>query len=557
MTRAVTVGPVDALNWVDVFVCSTDRFADGVYARHGARELTYGQLRDVVDSGATALLRAGVRPGQVVAVFMTNSLDFLIAQWMAYRAGCALLPLYSYYRDIEIRHALTESRAAVLVTSADFAGKVDSRSILTGLLPELEQAVPGPFAAAPDLKMVVGDEALNLPGVIHLSALTSGEPDPEALAWVAGRVAPFDLMNIMYTSGTTGVPKAGLSLHSNNLASIRSWLRVHPLGPQDVILCHVPMFTNFGCLYANALAMHTGAVLEITATFDASESLRLIRDAGVTYIPGSPEIFRLLLDHPDAASTSFARVRGAHVAGSSADPATLARIVELIPGASQAYGMSECGGVSTMTTAADPLPARLATVGRALPNVRIKIVDPQTLAELPADATGEIWFGDVEPGSCVGKGYLASPEATSAAITASGWFRSGDLGRLGDDGYLYFVGRLKNMITVGGFNVYPAEVERHLLAHEAVATAAVVGVPDPRLGTVPAAFVVLRAGATADSQSLIAFLRARVSSQKQPRLIEVISQDELPMTPSGKIHLPTLERRAADVVLARRAASAG
>jgi fatty-acyl-CoA synthase len=175
----------------------------------------------------------------------------------------------------------------------------------------------------------------------------------------------------------------------------------------------------------------------------------------------------------------------------------------------------------------------------------VTIVDPLTLESVPVGTVGEIWFSDVTPGSCVGKGYLASPAATSAAITASGFFRSGDLGRIDEQGYLFFAGRLKNMITVGGFNVYPAEVEQHLTAHEAVVSATVVGMPDGRLGTVPAAFVVLVQGSTVTSNELSAFMRERVSSQKRPRLISILRQADVPMTPSGKVAIGELESIAA------------
>ena len=539
-------------HWTDVFVRMTNQQPDRVYARHGARQITYGELRRHVDSMASGLLDRGVRPTDVVALWMTNSIDFVVAQWAAYRLGCVLLPLYSYYREYELVHALGESRATVLLTSADFAGKVNARAILHEFLPELDAPVPAVFARLPHLRLVCAAADLGLPGVVAFDGLGGGSPvHGGALDAIADRLSPLDPMNVMYTSGTTGTPKAGISMHCNNLSSVRSWLGIQQLGPADVILCHVPMFTNFGCLYANCLAMYAGSSMEITATFDAAESLRLIRESGVTYVPGSPEIFRMLLEHPDAAITSFAAVRGAHIAGSAADPAVLARVIELIPNASQAYGMSECGGVSTATHGGDPEDLRRLSVGLPLPSVRVVIMDPITEGPVTPGEIGEIWFGDVSPGSCVGKGYLASPSASAAAITPDGWFRSGDLGRVDEAGYVYFSGRLKNMITVGGFNVYPAEVERHLMAHDDVATASVVGAPDERLGTVPVAFVVLRDGAVTTPADLIGYMKARVSSQKQPRLIEILDAAEVPMTPSGKIATAKLELRAESSLAAR------
>ncbi|WP_165777577.1 class I adenylate-forming enzyme family protein [Amycolatopsis antarctica] len=545
MTRADgTANTVAPETWVDLFLDRTGTRPEAVYSADGERVLTYGALREQVDLLATALLGRGVRPGQVVAVWMTNSLDFLVAQWAVYRAGCALLPLYSYYREVELAHALAESRAPVLLTSRDFAGKTDPLRILRALLPELD-AGGAPFAACPDLRAVVTVEDTGLPGATPMTELVAGvEPELTGLERIRGRLASTDLMNVMYTSGTTGVPKAGLSMHSNNLATVRHWSELARLGPGDVILAHVPMFTNFGCLYTNALALFNGCRLEVTRTFDAGRGLAAIGDRRVTYVPGSPEMFRMLLSHKDFPRTDTSSVRTAHVAGSAVDPALMRRIVdELAPNAMQAYGMSECGGLSTVTSDRDPLERRIDSVGRALPSALVRVVDPETGRDQPTGTVGEIWFGDAEPGSCVGKGYLAAPEATAAAITPAGWFRSGDLGRLDEDGYLYFTGRRKNMITVGGFNVYPAEVERHVLACPGVRACFVVGVPDQRLGSVPVAFVVGAPDLTEDT--VIAFMRERVSSQKQPRRVWPVTEDELPTTPSGKVRLTELTETAA------------
>ncbi len=535
----------DAQTWISVFVRATDTHPESIYARHASQILTYGSLRERTDRLASSLLELGVRPGQTLAIWSTNSLDFLVAQWATYRLGCALLPLYSYYRVEELKYALNESRAEVLFTTADFAGKVDPLQELDRLLPELATG-DGQFTNCPHLKQVVSMGPMPLRGVAEMEELISEtRVEERGLAWIASRVAPQDVMNVMYTSGTTGVPKAGLSMHGNNLASISEWSALAGLGATDVILNHVPMFTNFGALYANALTLFNGASMTVTKVFDAAESLRLIRESDITYVPGSPEIFRMLLDHPDFVHTDTSRVRSAHVAGSAISSELMTRIIsEVAANAMQAYGMSECGGVATVTSAADPLAKRLESVGKPLPSVRVTVVDPESGSPLPVGKSGEIWFGDVKPGSCIGKGYLNSPRATAAALTPSGWFRSGDLGYLDNEGYLHFVGRLKNMMTVGGFNVYPAEVAQHLMTHPAVEDAHVVELPDHRLGTVPVAFIVITEGANVQPDDIIAYMRERVSSQKRPRRVWIIERSEIPMTPSSKISITELEQRA-------------
>lgn len=531
--------------WIDVFVQSTERFADRVFASCDGESLTYGELRRDVDRIASGLLAVGVRPGQTLAVWMTNSLAFLLCQWAAYRVGGTLLPLYSYYRVPEIRHALDDARPVVLFTKQDLAGKVDTQEVLLDLLDELGDERPD-FQAAPGLQHVVTAEAWDLPGAVSLDDLRDrGTPAEErGLAFARERTSPFDVMNVMYTSGTTGVPKGGLSMHRNNMATVHLWSTEAGLGSDDVVLCHVPLFTNFGGLYASGLAMYNGARIVVTETFDAAVSLATMAAEGVTYVPGTPEMFRMLLDHEGFAATDTSTVRGAHVAGSYLEPALMERIIaDLAPDAMQAYGMSECGGLSTVTSSADPDGARRHSIGRPLANSLVEIHDPDDGQPLDDGDVGEVWFADARPGSCVGKGYLGDAQATAAAITPSGWFRSGDLGRF-QDGYLYFEGRLKNMITVGGFNVYPKEVERFLEDLPGVKAAHVVGVPDRRLGTVPVAFVVPPGDEPAPVDDLLAAVDQRLSSQKRPRQIWSLPEREVPLNATGKLHTARLREWA-------------
>jgi fatty-acyl-CoA synthase len=533
--------------WIDIFTEQTERFRDRVYAVSGEEELTYGDLRDRVDRLATGLLRTGVRPGQTVAIWMTSCLEFLVCQWAIYRAGCTLLPLYSYYKESELEHGLADARPTLLFTKADFAGKVDARGVLLNLLPELAANDCEGFSRAPSLRHVVTLENWNVPAAEPLeTVMQRGTPSSDAgLNFAAGRTTTFDVMNVMYTSGTTGVPKGGLSMHRNNLATIHLWSERAHLGSDDVILCHVPLFTNFGGLYGSGLAMYNGCKLILTETFDAAHSLELIEAWRVSYIPGTPEMFRMLLDDNRFAQTDVTSVRGAHVAGSYCSPELMGRIIEdLAPQAMQAYGMSENGGLSTVTAAGDPWDVRLHSVGRPLANSLVQIRDPSTGDSVENGELGEIWFGDARPGSCVGKGYLGAPEETAAAITPEGWFRSGDIGRFDERGYLYFTGRLKNMITVGGFNVYPREIEEFLQSLPGVRSAHVVGAPDDRLGSVPVAFVVPEA-ADVEAEQLLARARERLSSQKQPRDVWLVAADDLPLNPTGKVNLARLEEWAA------------
>lgn len=529
--------------WIDVFCSATEleQEQERTFASCGRASLSYGQFRRRVDGAASILLRQGVRPGATVAIYMSNSLDFIVWQWAVYRVGCTLLPLYSYYRARELEYCLRDARAMILITKADLAAKVVTKSVLLEFLPELTSTGAPSFSALPYLQHVISVDDLELPGAQIVGDLESVDVATEGLAFARRRTSPFDVMNVMYTSGTTGLPKGGLSMHSNNLASVGCWSVLARLGPDDVILCHVPLFTNFGALYGSCLTVFNRARLVITERFEAAESLRLVEQEHVTYIPGTPEIFRMLLEHPDFKGTNTSSVRGAHVAGSQLPPQLMLRIInELAPDAMQAYGMSECGGLSTVSSAADPIDVRLHTLGRPIASSLVVIRDPDSGRELPNGESGEIWLGDQTPGSCVGKGYVASPQATAEALTEDGWFRTGDLGWFDDVGYLHFAGRRKEMFTVGGFNVYPAEVERYLRELHGISEAYVVGVDDLRLGTVPAAFVIAHSD-DFSPEAALKELSGILSSQKCPRYIWVIDHNTLPLNPSGKVLKRELE----------------
>ncbi len=546
---------VDACRtWSSVVEEHAERYPDKVLFVCEDKSITFREFRDLVNDFAKGLVSIGVKKGDVVGIWMPNCLEWIVCQFAAYRAGALLLSLYSYYRRSEMEYALKQSGVNVLITTDTFLGKIDALSILSGLLPELavHEADALKCAGFPDLRsVIVLEPRVQLPGrLTYGELLERGKQSSfDAELWERQAAAsPFDVMNIMYTSGTTGFPKAGMSMHITNLTTINLWSKHAGLTPDDVILCHVPLFTNFGGLYGACLGIWNACKVVITRQFAAAESLRLIGSNRVTYVPGTPSMFRIMLDDDSFASADLSSVRGGHVAGAPLSGSLMREIIEVFGAREimQAWGLSECGGLSTVTTALDPMNKRLNTVGRPLRSALVKIVDTESLEELPPATPGEIWLGDVHPGSCVGKGYFRDAQKTAATITADGWFRTGDMGFFDEDGYLHLVGRVDDMFTVGGFNVYPAEIENDLMAIPGVKEAFVVPMDDRRLGSVPVAWIAGDSGIT--EQQVIDVCKGRMTPQKTPRKVFFYTPGELPMTPSGKVRKKELTAKTAELI---------
>lgn len=545
---------VDALTtWSAVLDEQVAHRPDDVLFISDGRTMSYGAFGKAVNRFAKGLISLGVKKGDVVGIWMTNSIDWVVCQFAIYKTGAMLLPLYSYYRQSELDYALKQAGVSVLIMADRFLGKIDALAIVLETVPELTAGSRDSFesAAFPALRHVilVGAGA-NLPSRHAFDEIAErGERDVSDFDLLRAQTAvtPFDVMNIMYTSGTTGFPKGGMSMHVTNLTTIGQWSAMAGLTEDDVILCHVPLFTNFGGLYGAALGIRNGCKVIITEQFDAAQSLRLIEEHGVTYIPGTPSMFRMLLDHEDITRRDVSSVRGGHVAGAPLTDTTMRDILDVLGAKDimQAWGLSECGGLSTVSTKDHPRDKRLKSVGKPLASAVVHIVDSESLQELPAGTQGEIILGDRHPGSCVGKGYFNMPDKTATAITPDGWFRTGDVGYLDDEGYLYITGRVDDMFTVGGFNIYPAEIENKLEKLKGIREAFIVPVADHRLGNVPAAWVSLADGASVTPSEIADYCRRTMTSQKTPRRVFYYKAGDLPLTPAGKLKKKELTAQTA------------
>jgi acyl-CoA synthetase (AMP-forming)/AMP-acid ligase II len=476
------------------------------------------------------LVEAGIEPGDRVAIWAYNSAEWIVACLGLFQAGAVLVPINTRFKGREAADVLARSGARVLVTVTDFLG-LDYVAMLRRAGREL-----------PDLASVVIARGGVPDGAESWRAFLD-RADGASVREVDRRreaVTTDDVSDILFTSGTSGVPKGVVMTHGRSLYCSTDWVVMTGLGHEDRYLQINPYFSQFGYKSGILASVTAGAAMLPEKVFDVDRVLARVQNERVTVLPGPPTIYQSILEHPDLGGFDLASLRVA-VTGSADTPVELIRrMYQELPFSViiSGYGMTE-GGTAAGTEPGDEPAAVATTVGRARPRYEIRIVNPEG-RDVPPGVTGEILFR----GPGVMLHYLDNPEGTAANLSPEGWLRSGDLGMFDPDERLHIVGRIKDMFIVGGFNVYPAEVENSLLRHPDITRAAVVGAPDHRLGEVGAAFVVLRPAATvAKPDEIIAWCREEMANFKVPRLLEIVS--ELPLNAAGKVEKEILRARAA------------
>jgi acyl-CoA synthetase (AMP-forming)/AMP-acid ligase II len=493
----------------------------------GDRRVDFGSLRVLVDGAARALMASGIEPGDRVAVWAPNSLEWIVAALGATTAGGVLVPINTRFRGTEAAFVLARSDARVLFTVRGFLD-TDYPALLTaagGELPALGDTIL--LAGEPDGASVTWDDFLRRGAVV---------PDAGLDARV-GAIGPDDPSDVVFTSGTTGEPKGVVMTHGQTLRAYLDWCDWADLRPGDRYLIANPFFHIFGYKAGCLACLMRGATIIPLAVFDAGVALDLVERERISVLPGPPTLYVSLLDHPDRHDRDLATLRVA-VTGAADIPVELIRRVrEELPfeRVLTGYGLTEAGTV-TGCKPDDDFEHIAATVGVPWPGFEVRTVG-ETGDDVATGEPGEV----IVRGATVTRGYLDDPAATAAAIDADGWLHTGDLGTIDADGYLRIVGRIKDMFIVGGFNAYPAEIENLLLRHPRVAQVAVIGVPDDRLGEVAKAFVVLQDGPPIDPAAIITWARGEMANFKVPRSVEFL--DALPVNATGKVVKDELRAR--------------
>jgi fatty-acyl-CoA synthase len=527
---------VDGLTIGQVLIHTAKRFPhrDALVFPSLNLRLNYGEFRQQIDDTARGLLSIGIERGQHVAIWATNVPQWVILQFATARIGAVLVNINPAYRAHELRYVLNQSDAVALVLVDRFKTS-DYHAMLAEICPELADTLPGQLQSKefPHLKYVVSLRGQPPPGSIDWNTMVAWgqtvDQDLDALTAVLG---PTDPINIQYTSGTTGFPKAAMLSHRNLLMNAFYTGHCQRLTQQDRICVPVPFYHCFGCVMGTLCAVVYGAAMIVPAdSFQPAATLDAAEHQRATALYGVPTMFIAQLQDASFAGRNLSSLRTGIMAGSPC-PIEVMRQVTGPMGAREltiAYGQTEASPVITQTQADDPLELRVHTVGRPIPGVEVKVVDPVSGATLGDNQQGEL----CARGHVVMLGYYKNSEATAAAIDPEGWLHTGDLAVRQENGYYRITGRIKDMVIRGGENIYPREIEEFLYTHEAVEQASVVGVPDPKYVEELCAWVKLKAGAAVTADDLRAFCRANLAHYKVPRYIKFV--DHYPQTVTGKI----------------------
>ncbi len=495
---------------------------------------TYSEFRDDVDQFAQSLIAMGVKPGSHVAVWMTNLPQWYIAFWATTKIGAVLVTVNTAYKIAETEYLLKQSDTHTLILEEKFRDS-DYAGIIRELCPELAATRQGESLRAkrlPFLRNVI-TVGFRMKGAITWEdALSRAKSVPmEEVRRRAAAVHINDVCNMQYTSGTTGFPKGVMLTHYGVVNNGKCIGDRMDLSTADRMMIQVPMFHCFGMVLAMTASMTHGATLLPLPYFSAKPALACIDQEKITCFHGVPTMFIALLGHADFPKTDFSYMRTGIMAGSPCPIAVMRDVIDKMhmTEITIVYGQTEASPGCTMSTTDDPIEDRVSAVGRDLPEVENKIVDPETGAELGDDQIGEF----VTRGYHVMKGYYKMPKETASVIDSEGWLHTGDLALRTPNGNYRITGRLKDMIIRGGENIYPKEIEEFIYTHPKVQDVQVIGIPDKALGEEILAAVILKPGESMTAAEMQDYVRKSMAKHKVPRYVDFV--ETFPQNAAGKI----------------------
>jgi len=534
--HGVSPTPLLGMTVSGVFEQSTERWPErpALVVRHQDIRWSYRELKAKVDAFAAGLIALGLEPGERIGVWAPNCAEWVIAQFATAKAGLILVNVNPAYRLPELEYALNTVDCAALITAPSLKSS-DYIEMLNALLPELAKSMPGQLKATkvPSLRLIIRLGEARSPGMLNFDDIPRlAGAEHRAVLEALGPTLQFDdPINIQFTSGTTGTPKAATLTHHNIVNNADFTGLQMKLSEQDRLCIPVPMYHCFGMVLGTlACVVHGAAMVFSSAGFDAGAVLETVAGEQCTALHGVPTMFIAELDHPDFALYDLSSLRTGIMAGAPCPVELMKRVMEEmhLTQITIAYGMTETGPVSTQTSVDDPIERRVETVGRVLPHTEIKIVDEASRI-VPRGTRGEL----MTRGYCVMPKYWNDPERTANAIDEARWIASGDVAVVDEAGYFQIVGRIKDMLIRGGENIFPREIEEFLYGHPKIEEAEVFGVPDPKYGEEVCAWIKLREGEQATAEEIRAFCEGKIAHFKIPKYIKFV--EAFPMTVTGKV----------------------
>ncbi len=530
----IIVGKTTIGNVVDILA---ENFGDNIGLEYHALDIrkNYRQLREQFDEVAKGLMALGIGTGDKVAIWANNLPEWIDTQYGSARMGAVLVTVNTAYRSTELEYLLQQSDSTTLILTGGVRDADEYIKVLNKVCPMLKDSEPGKLDCdkLPFLKNIIylGKEKIagmyNWDDVLEMAKQVSDEELKDR----SDSLNPDDVINMQYTSGTTGFPKGVMLSHTNLIGNALSMAECMKLTPDDAMCIPVPFFHCFGCVIGTLCCMVSGTTMAPVVSFSAVNVLKTVEASKCTALLGVPTMFIAEFEEMDKNSYDTSSLRTGVMAGSTCPVEVMKRVIKDM-GATEmtiVYGQTEASPGITQTRDHDSLELKTTTVGKALPNVEVMIVDPVYDKELPIGEQGEL----CTRGYHVMKGYYKMPEATAKTIDKDNWLHTGDLAIMDENGYCKITGRIKDMIIRGGENIYPREIEEFLYTNPKVKDVQVVGVPDEKYGEEVAAFIQLKDSVKATDTEIITFCKDQISYHKIPRYIFFV--DEYPTTASGKI----------------------